>query len=658
MRNRWDDAEAARCTTELELRAYTSRLLGCEPALVLHGGGNTSVKRTETDLFGDPREILHVKGSGWDLASIEPAGFAPVRLPVVRRLAGLPALSDRAMARELVAATTDPGAPAPSVETLLHAVLPHRFVDHTHADAVLTLTNTPAAAALLREVYGERVVVVGYVMPGFALARVCAERFAAEAGAATVGMVLAHHGVFSFGATARESYERMIALVTLAEEAIGERTGRALAAPPRAADAPAAGGLELARLRRRISAAAGHPMILTASADEEAAAFARDPDVAQLAGRGPVTPDHVIRTKRVPLVGRDVDAYVAEYRRFFERHAGRSAEPLTMLDPAPRIVLDAELGLVSAGRAPADARIAEDIYRHTIRVVRASESLGGYRSLSEAELFDVEYWELEQAKLARAGRPLALAGEVALVTGAAGGIGRACADALLAQGAAVVALDVAAAVERDPDDPAYLGLRCDVTDREAVAAALRQAAGRFGGLDVLVLNAGVFPPGAPVAELDDDAWAGVLRVNLDANLALLRAAHPFLVEAPRYGRVVVVGSRNVAAPGRGAAAYSVSKAGVTQLARVAALEWAADGIRVNVVHPDAVFDTGAWTPEVLAARAAHYGIGVEEYKRRNLLGTEIASADVAALVTAMCGPAFARTTGAQVPIDGGSERVI
>jgi NAD(P)-dependent dehydrogenase (short-subunit alcohol dehydrogenase family) len=270
----------------------------------------------------------------------------------------------------------------------------------------------------------------------------------------------------------------------------------------------------------------------------------------------------------------------------------------------------------------------------------------------------VEYWDLEQAKLRQGGKAPPLAGEVALVTGAASGIGKAIVESLLARGAAVVGLDLNAAVERLHARPDYLGLACDVTSAEQLQAALDAGVRAFGGLDLLVLNAGIFPGGCRIEALGDEEFRRVLRVNLDANLSLMRETQPLLALSPRGGRVVVIGSKNVPAPGPGAAAYSASKAALTQLARVAALEWAADGIRVNTLHPDAVFDTGIWTPEVLAARAKSYGMTVEQYKTKNLLHVEVRSADVAELAAELCGPLFAKTTGAQIPVDGGNERVI
>ncbi len=328
-----------------------------------------------------------------------------------------------------------------------------------------------------------------------------------------------------------------------------------------------------------------------------------------------------------------------------------------MLDPAPRVILDPELGLCSLGRSAGATRIVEDIYRRSISTMLRAERLGGYRALPEADIFDVEYWELEQAKLGNASPP-PFAGEVALVTGAASGIGKACVDAFLARGAAVVGLDRDPAVAQLHQRPDWLGLHCDLTDEAAVAAALEQAVQRFGGLDMLVLNAGIFEAGTRIEALSGEVWRRTMAINLDANLSLLRECHPLLKLAPQGGRVAVIGSKNLPAPGPGAAAYSASKAALNQLVRVAALEWAGDGIRLNSLHPDAVFDTGLWTPEVLEARARHYGMSVQAYKTKNLLGVEIHSRDVAELAAELCGPLFAKTTAAQIPVDGGSERVI
>jgi len=417
--------------------------------------------------------------------------------------------------------------------------------------------------------------------------------------------------------------------------------------------------LELAGLRRNIAVAAGSPVVISIHSDPKFRAFARSGEAGDLSQRGPATPDHILRTKRFPMLGRDVAAYAEAYRAYFARNASRAKEPKTMLDPAPRLILDPEWGLAGVGRSAREAGIACDLYSHTIDVILRAEALGGYRALSEEELFEFEYWDLEQAKLRRAGTPPVLGGEIALVTGAASGIGRACVEALLKRGTAVVGLDLDPAVSTSAGArPDFLGLPCDITSEEAVAGALEAGVRAFGGLDMLILNAGVFPGGTPIEKLGLDEWRRVLEVNCDANLTLMRECYPLLKLAPKGGRVVVIGSKNVAAPGPGAAAYSASKAALTQLARVAALEWGEAGIRVNTLHPNAVFDTALWTKEVLEARAESYGLSVEAYKRNNVLKTEVRSIDVAELAAELCGPAFAKTTGAQIPVDGGNDRVI
>ena len=657
MKSFWTQEPSPDISGDAALRVYSSRLLGRDKSLVLHGGGNTSVKVVDKNAFGEDEEILYVKGSGWDLEKIEAGGFSPVRLEHLKRLARLPSLSDPAMVNELVTNMTRASAPVPSVEAILHAILPYKYVDHTHADAVVTVTNSVGGAERIREIYGDAVVVVPYVMPGFDLARLCAEQFSRQAGPQTVGMVLLNHGIFSFGATAQESYERMIDLVGRAEEYLKRNDAWDIdwaAAVATGADA----GLDLARLRKDISAAAGFPVVVARHADAQALTFVRRSDLATIAQQGPATPDHVIRTKRLPMLGRDVQVYTEAYRAYFAAHEPLAKERKTMLDAAPRVVLDAELGLCAVGRSAKDAAVVAEIYAHTMEIIARATALGGYRALPAQDIFDVEYWDLEQAKLRKAGKPPVFAGEVALVTGAASGIGKACVDALLARGAAVVGIDLNPTIVSLYQRPDFLGIECDVSSEEQLRSVLARTADAFGGLDMLVLNAGIFPSGCRIDALNTEEWRKVMHINLDANLVLMREAHPFLKLAPRGGRVVVIGSKNVPAPGPGAAAYSASKAALNQLARVAALEWGDDNIRINSLHPNAVFDTGIWTDEVLASRAKHYGLSVDAYKKNNILKTEVTSRDVAELAAEMCGSLFAKTTGAQVPVDGGNDRVI
>lgn len=659
MESQWsDEAAAAFGDDQLQLRVYTSRLLGRDPDLVMHGGGNTSVKITVPDFFGDPVETLFVKGSGWDLATIEAPGFAPVRLDVLRRLATFEELSDTDMVREQRRAMLNPAAPGPSVEAILHAILPFRFVDHSHADAVVALTNTPGGEDRVRGLYGDSVLIVPYVMPGFILARTIWEMTQGLDWGRIDGMVLMNHGVFTFHDDARTSYERMVEMVDQAEKELGRRG--ALSAPALHPEpAPKVNPGALATIRRQAGELASGPLLVRLDDSAAARGFAARADVADIATRGPLTPDHVIRTKRTAAVlgddpVRDLEAFAADYCEYFETH--RSPEH-QRLDTAPRwAVLRDGGGTLAFGRTPKELRIIGDLTEHTCRAIQWAEHLDAWRALPARDIFDVEYWVLEQAKLKKGGAAPALRGKVAWVTGAASGIGRATADALADRGAAVVGLDIDPDIEAFSDGDLRLGLQLDVTDRAALDNALRHTASTFGGLDLLVLNAGVFPPSQRLDALDDAQWQRSLDINVTAHQRVLKATIPVL----RHGfepMAVLIASKNVAAPGPGAAAYSAAKAAATQLARVAALELAGDGVRVNVLHPDAVFDTALWSDEVLAERAAHYGLTVEAYKTKNLLGVEVRAADVARAVCALATD-FPATTGAQIPVDGGNDRVV
>ena len=653
MKSRWDESRSF--DDALDECVYGSRLIGGDPSLVLHGGGNTSVKADWTDITGSVVQALYVKGSGWDLASIEAPGFTPLPLDRLHSLADLDALSDPEMMAALSAARLDPAAPQPSVETLLHALIPHRAVQHSHADVIVTLTNLADGEAKVREVFGSDVIVVPYVMPGFDLAKAVADMWPRQVSEGTIGMVLMNHGLFTFGESTRVAYERHVDLITRAEDWLDLNAP----SPTLAGQLGAVDAVRLAELRLKISAAAGAPMITARHTDTEVAGFVARQDLQSLASRGPLTPDHVIRTKMLPMVGTDVDAYVAAYGEYYQRNEHRGRTELTMLDPSPRVVLDSEVGMITVGRTAGDADIAADIYHHTIPVLcRSEDHLGGYQALEEGHLFDCEYWDLEQAKLRRRGAPPPMAGQVALVTGAASGIGRACAAELLGRGAAVVGLDISDTVTDAFEGSSWLGVATDVSDEDAVVEAIAAGVERFGGIDLAVVAAGIFGATRPLAEFDLAEWQRVHAINVDSVALLLHHIYPLLKLSPASPSVAVIGSKNVPAPGKGAAAYSTSKAALTQLVRVAALEWAPDGIRVNAVHPDAVFDTGLWTPELLAERAEKYAMTVDEYKRRNLLATEVTSSVVAGVVGDLLSERFSATTGAQIPIDGGSDRVL
>ena len=661
MKNLWLDTEAElHADSHLDIRVYSSRLLGREADLVLHGGGNTSVKTTQENLFGEQERILYVKGSGWDLATIEAQGFAPVRLDVLEKMARLDNLTDSDMVKWQRAAMTDPNAPNPSVEAILHAIIPFRFVDHTHADAVVTLTNTPNGEQLMRELYGDRVLIVPYVMPGFILAKHIYAMIQSVNWQTCEAMILLNHGVFTFGDDAKTSYSRMIDIVAQAEHFIEDKIGSTRELLPinsRPLDEQALS--YLAQLRRAVSNARG--MAVYAVPDNGAAtnAFANLPNGEAICSRGPLTPDHIIRTKRVPLIMRgdpmqQITDFEQAYNAYFERNAGAD---LTRLDPAPRWAVWPNHGIVSFGAKLQEADIILDIGRHTIAAIEQAELLGGWQALPESDLFAMEYWELEQAKINNRQQRAALQGKVVLVTGAASGIGKACVHAFLAQGAAVAALDIDPKIQTMFEHRSVVPLHCDVTDEQKVGRAVQQVIEAFGGLDILIANAGIFTANESIEQMSNETWDKSININLTSHQRLIKACIPYL----KYGldaSIIIVASKNVPAPGPGASAYSSAKAGLTQLGRVAALELGQYNIRVNTIHPNAVFDTAVWSESVLAERAANYGLTIAAYKANNVLKTEVSSRDVAQMACAMAGNAFAKTTGAQVPVDGGNERVI
>lgn len=657
MKSSWNETEAKKLDNDLlKLRVYTSRLLGKEEDLVLHGGGNTSVKIREKNIFGEEEDLLYVKGSGWDLATIEAPGFAPVKLKALLQLAELDELSDMEMVRYQRMAMTDPSAPNPSVEAILHAIIPYTFVDHTHADAVVTITNSPGGKKRIQEIYGENMLIIPYVMPGFILAKEIYERTKKMDWDKIEGMILLNHGVFTFHHDARTSYEKMIEIVSKAEKYLKKQEALPIKGVKGKKEIDT---LEIAKVRRQVSQVWGTPILARLDNAPSTVAFSELPDVAKITNRGPLTPDHIIRTKRTPVVltgktEKDIQDYAKDYDQFFEKHNDGSQ---TQLDRAPRWAVWPGHGALSFGTSVNNVQIIEDITRHTQKAIYQAEKLGGWKVLSKKDLFDMEYWSLEQAKLKKAAKGKALQGKIALVTGAASGIGKACVEKLVAEGAVVAALDINSEIGHIFSQKEVLGIQCDVTSDKQLRNALEQTVAHFGGLDLLIANAGIFPKSAPIARMDDQAWQKSMDINLTSQQKLFTLALPYL-ELGFDPAILIVASKNVPAPGPGAAAYSVAKAGLTQLGRVAALELGEKGIRVNMIHPNAVYDTAIWTEEVLQARAAHYGLTVQEYKTNNVLKTEVTSKDVAELAVTMLGSPFSKVTGAQVPIDGGNERVI
>lgn len=651
MLNRWDENDAAAATTDLDLRAYSSKLIGADRQLVLHGGGNTSVKSTHIDHFGDSQDIIWVKASGFDLSLMGPEGFTALDIKKLLKCATLKSMSDPDMVNEVLCARLDAKAAGASIEAIAHALIPFKYVDHSHADAILTISNSPSGAERFKEIFGDRVLVLPYIKPGFDLAKQFNDVIENNDLSNWEAVILEHHGIFTYSDSAHDSYDKMISIVDEAEKWLLDTYGS-----PDETNLEPMDSLTVAKTRSQVSKLAGFPVV-SIKADAIPADKADIFD--KLLRGGTLTPEHVIHNKPFPALLSDnitagLDGFSDDYSAYFER---ANDPDLIMLPKNPHWAIFESGHCRSFGQNIKRAMISADVADATLNAMYYAEQLEGWQGLTEQDLRDLEYWELEQSKLKRQKAPSSLTGKIAVVSGAAHGIGQACAELLAEKGAVVVGLDIDPSICNTMSKPGFQGMEINLTDGEAIKNALAEIVDIYGGIDILISNAGIFRTGATLEYLGNKDWNDILDVNLTSHRKLVKHAIPYL----RYGikpGVVFIGSRNVPAPGAGAAAYSVSKAGLTQLARVAALELAPEGVRVNVVHPDAVFDTKLWTEEALQTSAKRYGLTVEDYKVRNLLKAEIKSSDVAMAVAAFVDGTLSCTTGAQLPIDGGNERVI
>jgi rhamnose utilization protein RhaD (predicted bifunctional aldolase and dehydrogenase)/NAD(P)-dependent dehydrogenase (short-subunit alcohol dehydrogenase family) len=678
MQSQWNDAAAESLIADyaakgvprdLALRVYTTRLLGCDPRLVLHGGGNTSCKTMATDLVGDRWPVLCVKGSGWDMATIEPAGLPAVKLEGLRKARKLGKLSDEDMVALQRANLIDPAAPNPSVETLLHAFLPHTFVDHTHSTAILSVVDQDGSRQLCKEIFGEKLGFVPYIMPGFELAVAAADIFEEDDG--VEGLILDKHGIFTFGDTAQEAYERMIHYVSLAEDYVAQNGKPALA---RAAPGmPLASPRDIAPMLRgaiafRRSVRETERFVSAFRTSPEILKFVGADNVGDLARRGVSTPDLSIRIKTGPMVLpapelasfagygqviRDrVAAFTADYAAYFTRNNTRVGGDRVMLDPMPRLTLVPGVGLFGHGRTMKDAKIAADCAEMWIEALVGAEAIGEFRPLSHDQLFDLEYWSLEQAKL-KSAKPKILTGQAMVVTGGGGAIGAAAARLFAANGAHVAVLDLdkaaaeAAAKQAGNDS---IGLASDVTDRNSVRAAFDAVIDAYGGADIVISNAGAAWEGG-IGEIDDALLRKSFELNFFAHQTVAQQAVKLFRQQGTGGVLLFNVSKQAVNPGANFGAYGLPKAATLFLSRQYALEYGKDGIRVNAVNADRI-RSGLLTDKMIASRSAARGLSKEDYMSGNLLGQEVTADDVA---QAFLHQVLAeRTTADVTTVDGGN----
>jgi len=674
---------------ELALRIYTSRLIGSNPDLVLHGGGNTSVKLNQKNIFEENQEILYVKGSGIDLASIEPEGFSGLDLSYLQKLRNLNNLSDEEMENQLELGKVKSSSPHPSVEALLHAFLPHKYIDHTHADSVLILTNLKHGKSLIRKALGSKVAVLPYTMSGLPLAKEVISQY--EKDNDIEAIVILNHGIFTFGDEASTSYERMVDYVARAETFVKKEIGNHALMSPRS-DIASIENMEAAisRVAQTVRGMCAHPgpdgklrRFCTEIRNEtDLSRISLSREASAICSSGVLTPDHAIRTKNrmvyiesVPendhdlkeLIKRNVMGFKQYYHRYFDKQQKDKDLDIQELDPYPRVFLIAGLGLIGLGFTRKDARITADIAEHTIRAKHHAGLLGEYVPIADSHIFDMEYWNLQQRKLNLASLPPLLQGQVALITGGAGAIGFGIADRLLANGAVVVLSDIdeprlqktrSILIEKYGESRVEI-ITFDVTNFPSVEKAFEKIGGRLGGIDIVIPNAGTAHV-ASIEDLEPDELDKVIAVNLKGTFTTIKASIPVFKRQGSGGNIIVISSKNVFDPGAAFGAYSASKAGAHQISKIAALELAGLGVRVNLINPDAVFgdeeiSSKLWDligPDRMKCRGLDCQGLKEYYRNRNLLKAKVLAQHVGNAVVFFASNQTP-TTGASLPVDGG-----
>lgn len=676
MKSRWSDADAKACVKkyaalgyneDLAIRTYTTQILGQEPKLVLHGGGNTSVKTQITDNFGNEYEAICVKGSGWDMGTIEPAGLPAVELKPLAALASRDSMTDEDLVAAQRRMLLDPYAPNPSIEAVLHAVVPHKHVDHTHANAIISLTNQPNGEEIIRELFPDTTI-VPYVMPGFVLSKVCQDILNEESDAKH--MILMNHGIFTFHDDPRQAYDDMISMVDMAEKRLEQGNPKPFAG----ATLPdkAMGVSEIAPIIRGALALdtseEGKPdrWILDHRTNDEILHFVNGEDVANYATRGNAAPDHSIRIKRFGLVAPAPDAnhpekfatdlqkslqdYKDAYADYYGRNNERVGGGMVMLDPAPRIVYVPGVGLFGVGKTAKEAGICADIAEATVNVISRAEGVGEFVALGEEHLFDIEYWSLEQAKLTKV-KVSALTRQIAVVTGAASGLGFAVAQELASQGAMVALLDINEdAVQKAAKEINGHAVVCDVTDTASVAAAIQSVVTKYGGVDILISNAGAAFQGKLV-EVDDAVFEKAFDLNFWGHHYMARECVKVMEVQKTGGALVFNVSKQALNPGPDFGPYGTSKAALMALMRQYAIEHGASGITSNAVNADRI-RTNLLTDDFVAERAASRGITPEEYMRGNLLKREVTAKDAAEAFVHLA--QAKKSSGAVVTVDGGN----
>lgn len=677
----WDHERAVTVKNGVEELVYRSNLLGTDRSVANWGGGNTSMKTTETDFRGRPVEVMWVKGSGSDLATMKANNFTALRMEDIRPLIERDAMTDEEMVTYLTHCMIDSKHPRASIETLLHAFLPFKHVDHTHPDAIISLCCADNGKELAKQIYGDRFVWVPYVRPGFTLSKMIAEGVRANPKAELV--LMEKHGLVTWGETSAESYKKTLAIIQEAESFIEARVSQTDLYGGAKYDALPAEDRKsvLAQVMPLIRGAVSDKkkMILTCDDAEDVLTFVNSRGVAELSQVGAACPDHLVHTKMKPLfiewntASQDVEALkaaltagIAQYKQEYEAYFNRNKnEGDVMFEAAPRVILIPGVGMVNTGKSHAMAQVSGALYHRAIAVMRGSTALGNFVSLSENESYNVEYWPLELYKLTLAPAEAEFSRQIAFITGGAGGIGSATARQLLKDGAHVVLADLnlegaqklAGELNGQYGQGRVIAVKMDVTQEEQVEAAYKETILAYGGVDIIVNNAGL-ATSSPFDETSLKEWNLNLSVLGTGYFLVAREAFKIMKKQAIGGSMVFIGSKNSIYAGKNATAYSTAKAAEVHLARCIAAEGGEFGIRVNTVLPDAILQGSAiWNSNWRNERAAAYGIEPDQleeyYRKRTTLLVNIFPSDIAEAVAFFSSSKAAKTTGCMITVDGG-----
>ena len=671
MRNDWSEIEAKKYinkykklghSRDMALRVYTTRLLGRNSELVLHGGGNTSVKTEIKDIDGKKYKVLCVKGSGWDMAEIEPEGLPAVKLQPLLALKNKKNLSDEDMVAYQKRNLINIKSPNPSVETFLHAFLPFKFVDHTHSDAIMNVTNRPNGFKFCKKIFGKKVSIVPYVMPGFDLARKINEVYSKQPNINC--LILLNHGIFTFADDAKKSYDLMIKYVSDAEKAIKKLRSKKIKQIKKFKTnfrpheiAPILRGL--------LSENKDQKFIINYRSNKNLNYFINGKNVRNYSSKGTATPDHVIRVKPFPLIispkqncsiedfkilaEKAFKDYRKKYVKYFNINKSKVKEKKTMLDTSPRVILVQNVGLFSVGNSLNASKIAGDLTETNARVISSVEETSKYKFIPEKDIFDVEYWSLEQAKIKKAKKPLE--GNVVVITGSAGAIGSATYKLFKSYGAEIVLLDYnLKKIKELQKNVKDLCLHCDVTNKNSITKAFNKICEIYGGVDILISNAGT-AIGGSIAEVDDKVLRKSFEENFFSHQNCASEAIRIMKKQNINGCLLFNISKQSVNPGKNFGPYGLPKSALLSLCKQYAVDYGAYGIRSNGVNADRI-RSGLLNDNMIKSRAKAREVSTDEYMKGNLLLNEVKADDVAKAFFHLA--VSKKTTGAVLTVDGGN----